>query len=228
MATIRGPRIVNSGLVLSLDAADKKSYSGSGTAWNDISGNNNHVTSSNSPTWNSAGYFSTGATGYFSGNGTSTIPTGNSNYTLMAWIRLNSSWGARRGFFGIGAAGAQNQFTGFRTGDVATVGYLLHYWYANDLYVNNNNANLSIGTWCMVTAQFDGTNRRVWANTTNVGSDTPGSSHNVLSTAFKVAVSIVGDDYLNGDIAIARIYNRALSSTEIQQNFNAQRGRFGI
>ncbi len=44
MATIRGPKIVTSGLVLALDAADRKSYSGSGTAWTDLSGNNANFT----------------------------------------------------------------------------------------------------------------------------------------------------------------------------------------
>ena len=36
-----GPRIVTDGLILSLDAADKNSYPGSGTVWTDLSGNNN-------------------------------------------------------------------------------------------------------------------------------------------------------------------------------------------
>jgi len=34
--------------------------------------------------------------------------------------------------------------------------------------------------------------------------------------------------YLNGKIAISRVYDRALSAKEVSQNFNAQRSRFGI
>ena len=34
--------------------------------------------------------------------------------------------------------------------------------------------------------------------------------------------------YFNGDIANVQIYNRALSASEVTQNFNAQRTRFGV
>jgi hypothetical protein len=44
MAITRGPKIVRNGLVLALDAADKNSYPGTGTTWNDLSGNNNNGT----------------------------------------------------------------------------------------------------------------------------------------------------------------------------------------
>ena len=54
MALVRGPRIVRNGLVLQLDAAQRTSYSGSGTAWNDLSGNGNNGTLTNSPTFSSA------------------------------------------------------------------------------------------------------------------------------------------------------------------------------
>ena len=54
MATIGGSNIVTDGLVLSLDAANRRSYPGSGTAWSDMAGNNNIGTLTNGPTFNSA------------------------------------------------------------------------------------------------------------------------------------------------------------------------------
>ena len=54
MGIARGPKIVTSGLVLALDAADKNSYRGSGTSWLDLSGNNNTGTLTNGPTFNGA------------------------------------------------------------------------------------------------------------------------------------------------------------------------------
>lgn len=48
-----GPNIVRNGLVLCLDAASLRSYPGSGTTWNDLSGNNNNGTLTNGPTFNS-------------------------------------------------------------------------------------------------------------------------------------------------------------------------------
>ena len=222
------PTIVQNGLVLHLDAGNTSSYPGTGTTWTDLSGNGNNLTAINSPTWNSSGYFSTGGTGYFSGSGTASIPIGNSNYTMMAWVRQNSSWGSRRGIISIGGFGSPNVSNALRTADNTNVGNFLHWWYDNDLSVANNNAGLSVGTWFMVTAQFDGTNRRVWANTTNVGSNTPGSSHNVLTTAVMVGATPDGNSFFQGDVAHALIYNRALTTEEIQQNFNATRGRFGL
>ena len=49
-----GPRIVRNGLIMALDAADKNSYIGSGTVWNDVSGNGNNGTLTNGPTFSNA------------------------------------------------------------------------------------------------------------------------------------------------------------------------------
>jgi len=64
MATNYNPKITTDGLVLCLDAANPKSYPGSGTAWFDISGNSRNGTLTNSPT------FSSSNQGYFSFDGT--------------------------------------------------------------------------------------------------------------------------------------------------------------
>ena len=53
MALSHSPLIVTDGLVLCLDAANKKSYSGSGTTWTDRSGNGNNGTLVNGPTFDS-------------------------------------------------------------------------------------------------------------------------------------------------------------------------------
>jgi len=59
MGASGGPDIVTDGLVLCLDAADKISYSGSGTTWSDLVGGI-ELTKEGSPTWSSDGYFSVG------------------------------------------------------------------------------------------------------------------------------------------------------------------------
>lgn len=229
MALLHGQnKIVVNGLVMFVDARNHRSYPGSGTTWTDLSGNGNNLTLTNSPTWYSSGYFSTGSTGYFTGAGTASIPTGNSNYTMMVWGRQNTSWGSAKGIISIGGYGTQHQSNALRTQTNTNVGNFHHYWWGNDLSANNNNGGLGVSTWFMVTAQFDGTNRRVWANTTNVASDTP-SSHNVTSTTIQVGVTYIpSSEYFQGDIAMAMIYNRALTSTEILQNFNALRRRFSL
>jgi hypothetical protein len=220
------PNIVRDGLVLNVDAGASISYPGSGTTWTDISGNGNNLTLTNSPTWNSSGYFSTGSTGYFTGAGSASVPTGNSPYSMICWVRVTGSWATARGIISIGGFGTNNQSNALRTGDTGSVGNLINYWWFNDLQISTNPAGLSVGTWFMVTAQFDGTNRRIWANTSNIASDTP-TSHNVTSTTIQVAKTY-STEYFQGDIAVAQIYNRALSAAEISQNFTALRGRYGI
>ena len=54
MAIIDGPRIPTSGLIFYLDAANTRSYPGSGTTWTDLSGNGNTGTLTNGPTYSSA------------------------------------------------------------------------------------------------------------------------------------------------------------------------------
>lgn len=224
--TVVAQSIVASGLVLNLDAGNTSSYPGTGTTWTDLTGLGNNLTLINSPTWNSAGYFSTGTTGYFTGAGSASIPTGNSSYTLIVWARQNSSWGSARGLISIGGFWSVNQSNALRTASNTSVGNFEHYWWGNDMTVSNNNANLLVGTWFMVTAQYDGTTRKVWANTTNVASDTP-VGHNVASSTVQVGKTY-STEYFQGDIAIAQIYNRALSSSEITQNYNYYKSRFGL
>ena len=57
--------ITTDGLVGYWDAANPRSYSGSGNTWYDLTPNGNNLTLTNSPTFNSSGYFTTGTTGYF-------------------------------------------------------------------------------------------------------------------------------------------------------------------
>ncbi|MCE2760297.1 MAG: DUF2313 domain-containing protein [Acetobacteraceae bacterium] len=226
-----GDGIVTSGRVAEWDALNPASYPGTGTTLNDISGNGNHLTAFNSPTWNAGGWFATGATGYFSRATGIAMPQGNDPYTLQAWVRF-SSWSALGGIMSIGGYGASNQSNALRTGGSlggGGVGRFLHYWWANDLEADNNNASLSLNTWFMITANFDGTTRRLFANTTEVASDTPGSGHNVTSSTIQLALTYTSSgEYLQGDVAIARIYNRALPASEVDTNFNADCGRFGL
>jgi len=208
--------------VLHLDAGNTASYPGTGSTWYDLSGYGNSVNFVNSPVWDSRGFFTTDP-GYFTGTGSASIPQGNSSYTLICWIRFGT-WQARKGIISIGGSGSSNQSNALRTGDTASLVHLLHYWWANDLAISNNNAGVASGDWMMVAAQFDGTTRRVWVNNVNVGSDNPGSSHNVTSTAIQVG-STPGAGIFPGSIIAAFIYNRALSASELAQSFSALSAR---
>ena len=216
--------ITTDGLVGYWDAANPRSYSGSGNTWYDLTRNGNNLTLTNSPTFNSAGYFSTGSTGYFTGAGTSSIPTGNNNYSMFLFARL-SSWTDGRGFMSIGDFLVTNQSNAFRAYS-STLGILIHYWWGNDLISSNNNGNIQNNLWFYAGVSFDGTTRKIYANNVLAASDTP-TSHNVTTTTIQLAKTVT-TEYLQGDISLAKIYNRALSATEILQNYNATKRRYGL
>ena len=221
--------IPTNGLVMNLDASNLESYPGTGTTWYDLTGNGNNVSLINDPTYVGnifGGYFSNDVDSYFSGAGTGTIPTGNNSYTMLVWARqtVSGGWGDK-GFISIGGFGSTNQSNALRTYN-NTVGYFAHYWWGNDILLSNNSAGLSLGTWFLAAATFDGTTRRIWINGVSQVSDTP-VGHNVASTTIQISKTF-GTEYQVGDMAVARIYNRALTSDEMLQTYNVEKSRFGL
>ena len=217
--------IVSSGLQLYLDADNPTSYPGTGTTWYDLSGQGNDVTMQNSGsisyTASGGGYFTLISNGYFN-RATTTLPTGSNAYSMSAWVQLGSSWGGQ-GIIGIGSSTGGNQTNQFRT---TSTNALVNYWYGNDLSATGS---LSPTTqWFNAVAQWNGTTRSIWLNGVQIAS-AGASGLNVSSSLLQVgATNIGGSEPLQGNIGQALIYNRALTSTEIQQNYNATRSRYGV
>ena len=206
--------IPSSGLSLYVDAGRTSSYSGSGNQWNDLSGNNNTGTLQNSPTYSvSNGGILTfnGSNQYTTFSSPVNIPIGNSNYTISVWF--NTSNLGQNGFVGWGNYGITNQVTALR---LSATGFI-HYWWGNDLSVNTS---LSINTWYNIVARFNGTNRQLWLNNVLIGSDTPGSSHNVPNANNLTIGTTNVNEYFNGKISNVEIYNRAISDSEIAEIYN--------
>ena len=217
--------LVTSGLVLWLDASIAASYSGTGTTWYDLSGQNNNVVMQNSGsisyTSSGGGYFTLTSNGYFN-KATTTLPTGSNAYSMSAWIQLGTTWGGQ-GIIGIGSSTSGNQTNQFRTTSTNAV---INYWYGNDYGVTTS---LDPTTqWFNIVAQFDGANRSIWLNGSQVGSQAS-AGLNVSSSLLQVgATNVNGSEPLQGKIGQALIYNRALTSTEIAANYTAIRSRYGV
>jgi hypothetical protein len=194
------PSIVTNGLVLCLDAANTKSYPGSGTTWTDLSGNGNNFTIDGSGfTYNSSGYFSM-ADGGISKTGTMNT---SSTCTCVFWMRT---------------ADVQSLFWG---STVSNVYYLGAYRVGNKYYNNlcgsptffmdtvskaNIYDNIRDNQWHMI--EFKSVDFSAWTD----------------YTFNKYSTFTFGD----GAVAYISIYNRNLTESESKQNFNAMRGRFGI
>jgi hypothetical protein len=222
MSYSNGPRIVNDGLVLYLDAGNSKSYPGTGTIWNDLSGRNNNGTIENSPTYNIANK------GAFTFNGTTQrVNCGNSSSlqitsgSIGAWFNADSN---NSGFRGIIAK--QNAWALF----VASNTLVTYSW---DAPVGTKSTNITVGnnTWNYAVMTFTETtgapsnNAIVYLNGSPVLTTTIKHSNHSVSVYVGEANS---NQYFSGKISNASIYNRVLSPTEILQNYNATKGRFGL
>jgi hypothetical protein len=220
--------IVTSGLQLYLDANNSASYPGTGTTWFDLSGQNNNVVMQNSSnisyTASGGSYFTLASNGYFNRATTTGIPTGSSAYTMSVWVQWSSgTWPVSGGMIGIGNSITTNLTNQFRT--VNTNG-LVNYWYGNDLGATSSVSPAS--QWFNAVAQWDGTTRKIWVNGTQVAS-AGATGLNVSSSLLQIgATNVGGSEPLQGRIGQALIYNRALSSTEIQQNYNVTKTRYGL
>jgi hypothetical protein len=218
----RGPKVVTNGLVLALDAANVKSYPGSGTVWNDLSGNNNSGSLINGPTFNSANG------GSISFDGTNDYVNTNYNagtftkFTLAAWIYKTNTTKA----FILNAAGTATPpalILGFGIELYETIAYFDASVGSVDSYGEFPFAESGWNYWTVI---YDGTqtgnsNRlKVYLNgifktltfTGTIPSSIPSSDVFYLSRRPWVV------EYSLCRIANVHMYNRALSVTEVLQN----------
>ncbi len=198
MAIAYNPRIVTSGLVLCLDAGNVKSYPGSGTAWTDLSGNGNNGNLVNGVGYNNSNLGSL----VFDGANDYVITSTVSNYkSLSMWVYLDS----KSSYLLDARTGSPSGYFWFPGGD-ANFG---PDW--DDFYVNGNSVSRSLSN--IPTAQ--------WFNFYIKNSASRTGTINLFSR-------YTNNEQQAGKYSMFLAYNRDLTAQEIQQNFNATRGRFGL
>ena len=219
MSLAHSPSIVTSNLMLYLDAANPRSYPGSGTSWIDIGGNSNNGALSSGTSYNSTnGGVIVCNTSYVS------IPSLNliQDFTLECWVNLTSV-GGTVGFFGQGPT-TPNQ--GLHVGWFPGRG-LLFGMYANDLECPSY--NMTYNTWHHFVYTYSNSTyyRQTFADNVLVASAT--LSQYTGAGQFNIGAIFSSPSTLfTGNVAVAKAYNRVLTAAEITQNFNALRGRYGI
>jgi hypothetical protein len=226
MSIIDGPRIPTSGLIFYLDAANTRSYPGSGTTWTDLSGNGNTGTLTNGPTYNSANNGSIVFDGVNDYAITSASVGTVSATTFLVWLKRN---------------GSQPFFTGIlfnRTPSVNGLNFYdttnnIGYHWADAISTYNWNSGLTVpnAVWCMCAISISSTSATAYlCQSSGITSATNSVSHASLTLGiFNVGLDPGSSSRIfNGSISSTMIYNRALSTAEIAQNFNALRGRYGI
>jgi len=222
-------KIVTDGLVLCLDAADRNSYVSGSTTWFDMAGSNNG-TLTNGPTFN------TGSGGNIVFDGvddyttipTFTIPTGSfSCESFFQWSNLGSGRGS------IFSLNYNNPTTGYliRQKDDSSGKFVIWSDYGSESGIFST-AALTINTWNhVVVVQSSGT-CLIYIN--GVLDSSQSLPNPVLNQSYPILLGVRATSgpsagaYLPGRIGVSRIYNRTLSATEVLQNYNAQKSRFGL
>jgi hypothetical protein len=232
MGLNHSPRIITDGLVLCLDAANIKSYPGSGTTWTDLSGSGNNGTLRNSPT------FSSENLGKLTFNGTnqdvdcgndSSINFGTGNFTVSMWFRryANTTTNLRllskaAGGDTANAANAGFAFFGSDTGISFTIN-------PTGARVFVTAASYLPNEWVNVVGLIErGVSVRAYKNSTLTQAISAPSGSVTGTTSLFLGSNSGANVFWEGEISNVALYNRALSDSEILQNFNALRGRFGL
>jgi Concanavalin A-like lectin/glucanases superfamily len=228
------PPVVTSGLLVYLDAANIASYSGSGSAWNDLSGNGFNATllGTTIPTFNSAN----GGGIVFGASSDQRADCGTSatlaliDYTVCAWVNTNSYGGSSKGRIINRDNGTSSGYAMFVDNINVVNGISMDNADGTGTFLSVANVT-SLSTWVHFSVTFANAGANgtaiIYKNGVNIGSGT------VTSPTAITGNMLIGnrqplDRNFDGTIAVAMIYNRALSSSEILQNFNVNRNRYGL
>jgi hypothetical protein len=219
MSLGHGTSIVRSGLVLNLDAANPKSYPGSGTAWSDLSGGSNNGTLVNTPTYssNNKGSFAfNGTNQYATCSGT---PLNVTNYTKIVWFKLSSL-----AFTNNIVSGGSSHFMFFNATNKMYNGHAD--WASFVAYPST--ATFSTEIWYHAALTFNTTDGMVlYVNGFQDSTYTVVKTQAPNSGIIEIA-AYASSYFLNGNVGQALIYNRTLTALEVRQNFEALRGRYGV
>lgn len=226
------PRIVTDGLVLYLDAANIKSYLGSGTIWTDLSSSKKNTTLYNTPSFdsNNLGSIVFNGTNNYGLNNSFTLGT-DPIFTISMWFKRTATMSGV-GIWGLGGDALNNGICGYV---ISANKISIDLWGCTTL---NNGQDYPLNTWVNV----------VWVKfastfaTSTVTSYVNGINYsfNVVDRNNSSVVTLVpgyvlgriGQTtnlyYSSGEIANFKIYNRVLTATEVLQNYNALKSRFGL
>ena len=236
MSNKYGPKIVTDGLVLCLDAAYKKSYPGSGTTWYDSSGYDNHGTLTNGPTYNSENGGSIvldGADDYIDFS-SGVVDSSYTALTVEVWFNTLTS--GTECLVENGSSYLLNSFYMFKENSTQLTflvqsGAAYNVRFCSTTYSTNTWYHF-VGVWSA------GVSPNIYLNGVlkngtlqgNAGGDGTISTLRDGNANLNLGRRpyLTGQYYFEGSIPSSRIYNRALSSAEILQNYNATKERYGI
>jgi hypothetical protein len=218
--------IVTNGLVLHLDAGRAASYGGDGTTWRDLSGQNNNGTLQN-------------GVGFTVDDGGSLIFDGVNDYVSSFPTQISTTGSRTVSCFFRTTTTVRNGLCGIRNDSQDAVGWLLtvnRTTPGNLTYAHTGGsiielaAGIVTNTWYNASVTYDVTSATatLYLNGVQIGS--PSTSFTAMtSSSFNGVIGNEESDFnapFKGNIAQVSIYNRALTASEVLQNYNATKGRY--
>jgi len=232
MALLHSPSIVTEGLIFCIDAANRGSYSGSGSTWMDVSSNNRDGTLFNSP------IFSSEFGGTLRFNDTlyqhlsAPNPGSLTRWTADAWVRITGSLTGKPTMI----VGGQYDLVSNLNFSIGTNNspndYNICAGFFNGSWRNTTGFTPTLSSWYLFSGTYDGAAVRFYVNgqqyssLSYVGTPQSGGVIRVARRWDESATNAI--NFLRADIPMVKVYNRALTPAEVLQNFNATKGRFNL
>jgi hypothetical protein len=232
MAGNVAPNTVTDGLILYLDAANTKSYVSGSTIWTDIAAGNNG-TLVNGPTFSAAAVGSIvfdGSNDYVNTLKNSNI-SGNSSATISTWFNATSVTGLIALAL-IGDSDTTLGGMGICIGINGVGSVSVEFWNGNGMRTTTNIIQTNQWYNIVATKSLGAINSNTLLYINGVSQSftvTSANTPNIINSPISIGAikgSISTQFYFPGRIAQTSIYNRALSATEVLQNYNATKGRY--
>ena len=190
--------------------------------WKDVSGNNRTGTLTNGPLFNTSNY---GNILFDGTNDYVIMPSGGSysEYTFMFFCKWITDTAASSRLFGCDAFGTYTVFT------PSNVGF--HYnQSAGSSTTLSSGVNVGLGTWChvAVTVSMSSPLTSIYINGVLTNATAVGPYINLSGNLFLGAQNTGAGVLANCNISVFQLYNRVLNATEIMQNYQADKTRFGL
>lgn len=234
MAYHNNPKIVTDGLTLCLDAADTKSYSGSGTNWKDRSGNDNDGTLINGVSYsvdNKGEMVFDGVNDYINLPSITLLKSG---ATISCWLNIDD--------FTTGKSNTSRVL--FRDSSVTFHKMITFYngGYSFEVDTNGNpfeissspstpdvlNSNIIANTWFHFCLVFDSDNFYGYINGEQSGTGVISNNLTINRIGDATSFSDIYPAFFKGKVSSVYVYNRSLNSDEVLKNYNAHKSRFGL
>ena len=228
-----GAPVVDTNLMVWVDAGQTASYSGSGATWTDLSGNGKNYTLTNSPTFSS-----------LTGGGVITFAGASSQYATTATTLFNSTttntysvniWVYPTGAGQIVSVDGQstpNTAYHYTAIEITAAGLIYFGQWTGGMTTIITSAQ-SLNAWYNLVITYNGTTATAYVNGVSVGSSAIAWSAPGANTFFALmsqdATNMSGTTaYASGSIGSFMAYNRALTVNEVVQNYNALCNRYAL